>query len=112
MAAERQLRQRSRRWSDGVAGGDATAWSLQGPRAWGAQILGLLPPTLSLGIPLWWGIVNIDQLNQARSDDLLQMVLRTFLLGIAAALLAVVASLMLAIAKRWIQASWLKDSPS
>ena len=108
VAAERQLRQRSRRWSDGVAGGDATAWSLQGPRAWGAQILGLLPPTISLGIPLWWGIVNIDQLNQARSDDLLQMVIRTFLLGIAAALLAVVASLMLAIAKRWIQASWLK----
>ena len=108
VAAERQLRQRSRRWSDGVGGGDATAWNLNGPRALTAQLLALLPPALSLGIPLCWGALNLDQLSQPQADDLFVMVLRTFLLGLAAALLAVLASLILALAKRWIEAGWLK----
>ena len=90
VAAEWQLRQRSRRWSDGIAKGDATAWPLMGPGPGRLRCLGC-SPTLSLGIP-WWVIVNIDQWNQVQADDLLQMVLRTFLLGIAAALLAVLAS--------------------
>ena len=108
VAAERQLRQRSRRWSDGVGGGGITQWHLHGPRALAAQLLAVIPPVLSLGVPLAWGMLNLDQINQGLTDDLLPMIVRSFLLALAAALLAVLAALMLAIAKRWIAARWLK----
>ena len=106
---ERRLRRRSRRWSDGVAGGDATAWPLHGSRALAAQLLGLIPPTLSLGIPLVWALTNLDQLADSLRDDLLPLCLRSLMLGISAAVLALIAALLLAIAKRWSSAVWLRS---
>ena len=108
VVGERRLRRRSRRWSDGVAGGDATAWPLHGTRALAAQLLGLIPPTLSLGIPLVWALANLDQLGSSLRDDLLPLSLRSLLLGVSAALLALAAALLLAIAKRWSSAVWLR----
>ena len=98
---ERRLRRRSRRWSDGVAGGDATAWQLNGSRAISAQLLALLPPIISLGIPLIWAAGNLDQLQNNLESDLLSLSLRSFVLAMVAAALAVIAALVLAIAKRW-----------
>ena len=109
VVGERRLRRRSRRWSDGVAGGDATAWPLHGSRALAAQLLGLIPPTLSLGIPLVWALTNLDQLADSLRDDLLPLCLRSLLLGISAAVLALIAALLLAIAKRWSSAVWLRS---
>jgi len=104
VVGERRLRRRSRRWSDGVAGGDATAWPLQGSRAVVAQLLAGVPPLLSLGTPLVWAFTNLDQLGQSLSDDLLSLSLRSLVLALAVATLAVVAALVLAIAKRWNEA--------
>lgn len=101
VVCERRLRRRSRRWSDGVAGGDATAWPLQGARAVGAQILAVVPPLTSLGIPLFWAAENLDQLQRNLEHDLLSLSLRSFVLAITAAAIAVMAALILAIAKRW-----------
>ena len=109
VVGERRLRRRRRRWSDGVAGGDATAWPLHGSRALAAQLLGLIPPTLSLGIPLVWALTNLDQLADSLRDDLLPLCLRSLLLGISAAVLALIAALLLAIAKRWSSAVWLRS---
>ena len=109
VVGERRLRRRSRRWSDGVAGGDATAWPLHGSRALAAQLLGLIPPTLSLGIPLVWALTNLDQLADSLRDDLLPLCLRSLMLGISAAVLALAAALLLAIAKRWSSAVWLRS---
>ena len=109
VASERQLRRRSRRWSDGVAGGDATAWPLHGARALAAQLLAFLPPLFSLGIPLLWGGLNFGPWQQGPAGDLLQLTLRSLLLAFVAALLAVVAALILAIAKRWDNAPWLRS---
>ena len=81
---------------------------MHGPLALAAQLLAVIPPVLSLGVPLAWGMLNLDQINQGLTDDLLPMIVRSFLLALAAALLAVLAALMLAIAKRWIAARWLK----
>ena len=106
---ERRLRSRSRRWSDGVAGGDATAWPLQGSRALTAQLLAAIPPLLSLGTPLFWALTNLDQLQNNFTNDLLQLSLRSLLLALAAALLAVSAAVLLAIAKRWTTAPWLRS---
>ena len=109
VVCERRLRRRSRRWSDGVAGGDATAWTLQGPRAFIAQVLTLVPPLLSLGTPLIWAATNLEQLSGNLEGDLWQLSLRSLLLALAAAILAVVTALLLAIAKRWSDARWLKS---
>ena len=109
VVCERRLRRRSRRWSDGVAGGDATAWTLQGPRALIAQVLTFVPPLLSLGTPLVWAATNLEQLRGNLEGDLWQLSLRSLVLALAAAILAVVAALLLAIAKRWSEARWLKS---
>ena len=109
VVCERRLRRRSRRWSDGVAGGDAMAWQLSGVRAVIAQLLALLPPLLSLGTPLIWACTNLDQLQRNFGDDLISLSLRSLLLALAAALLAVTAALLLAIAKRWTNAPWLRS---
>ncbi len=109
VVCERRLRRRSRRWSDGVAGGDATAWTLQGPRALVAQLLTLIPPLLSLGTPLIWAATNLEQLAGNLEADLWQLSLRSLLLALAAAVLAVVTALLLAIAKRWSEARWLQS---
>jgi len=109
LVGERRLRRRSRRWSDGVAGGESPAWPLQGQRALAAQALALVPPLLSLGIPLTWAINNLDQLRAGLSSELLLLTIRSLGLGLAAAGLALLAALLLAIAKRWSSAPWLRS---
>ena len=106
---ERILRRRSRRWSDGVAGVDATTWKLHGIRAATAQLLALLPPLFTLGTPLVWMVTNLDQLGSGFNDDLFNLSLRSLLLGLSAAVLAVGIALLLAIAKRWSDARWLQS---
>ena len=106
---ERRLRRRSRRWSDGVAGGDATAWTLRGVRAGVAQLLAVLPPVMSLGTPLLWSATNLDQLQRSFNTDLLNLILRSLMLALAAAVLAVAAALVLAVAQRWRSAAWLSS---
>ena len=104
---ERRLRRRSRRWTEGVAGGDSPAWQLHGVRALCAQCLALIPPTITLGVPLLWAILNLDQLEQGIDPDLIPLTERSLGLGLAAASLAVVAGLILAIAKRWSSTRWM-----
>ena len=109
VVCERSLRRRSRRWSDGVAGGDATAWHLDGLRAAVAQLLAAIPPIVSLGTPLLWAASNLDQLQNSWNDDLISLSGRSLLLALVAAVLSVSAALVLAIAKRWSSAPWLKS---
>ena len=106
---ERILRQRSRRWSDGVAGVEATTWQLHGIRALTAQLLAVLPPLFTLGTPLLWMVTNLDQLGSGFNDDLFNLSLRSLLLGLSAAVLAVGVASVLAIAKRWSNARWLQS---
>ena len=108
VAAERQLRRRSRRW---LLGGGAQAgprWPLQGWRAALAQLLTLLPPVASLGIPLLWASRNLDQWASEPLDELLLLGLRSLGLALLAALLAVAVALVLAIAGRWLRAPLLQ----
>ena len=105
---ERRLRSRSRRWSEGVAGGESPAWMLSGGRAFSAQVLGAIPPLITIGIPLVWGGMNWQQLATGLTPELLLLTLRTLGLALAATLLAGVAALLLAIAKRWSRARWLR----
>ncbi len=109
VAYERTLRRRSRRWTEGVAGGEAPCWELTGLRALLAQSLGLIPPAITLGTPLAWAIINLDQLGQGIDLDIVVITIRSLALGIAAATLAVIAALFLTLAKRWNAKRWMKS---
>jgi len=107
VACERQLRRRSRRW---LAGGDSEAgmpWTLDGWRAHLAQLVTLVPPALSLGLPLGWMLLSHDQLQAADAADLASLGLRSFSLALAAALLTLAAGLVLALGRRWFPQPWL-----
>ena len=67
---------------------------------------GAVPPLLSP--PLLWASRNLDQLNQGISSELVMLTCRSLGLALAAAALAVIAALVLSIAKRWSQARWLR----
>ncbi len=107
VAYEKFLRRKSRRWAEGVAGGEAPVWELNGYRSLFAKIVCLLPPLFTLGIPLFWIMSNLDRIPQGLDYELLVLTLRSFLLGLAAAGIALIAALFLAIAKRWNTSNWM-----
>jgi len=102
VAAERQLRRRSRCWNLGHGGEAEHSWPLAGPRALAAQLCCLLPPLLSLGVPLLWASTSLDQLVSQPLGDLLALAGRSLVLALVAAVLTVACGLLLAIARRWI----------
>ncbi len=108
LVGERWLRRRSRRWSEGVAGGESPAWTLHGGRAFVAQALSVFPPLISLGVPLTWAGINADQLTNGLEPELILLTLRSLALALAATLLAGCAALLLSIAKRWSRSHWLR----
>lgn len=109
VAYEKILRRRSRRWTDGIAGGESPSWELIGYRATIAQLVGLLPPIITLGIPLFWAFVNIDQLKVGLNLELIVLTCRSLGLGLLAASTTLLAALTLAIAKRWNTTKWMRS---
>ena len=109
VAYERTLRRRSRRWTEGVAGGEAPAWELRGVRALLAQSIAVIPPTITLGTPILWALLNLDQLSQGLDPELLVLTARSLALGLTAAILTLCAALLLTIAKRWNKRPWMQS---
>jgi iron(III) transport system permease protein len=108
VGAERSLRRRSRCWNLGNDGDADQRWPLTGSRRWAAQLLCLLPPLLSLGLPLLWAALSWDQLQGDAVLELLQLSGRSFALALLAALITVAAGVVLAIARRWIASPLLQ----
>ncbi len=102
LAAERHFRRRSRRWSLNGGLDRAPAYRLQGWRALAAQLLALLPPLLTLGLPLLWLLLSWDQIPTQEPLELLVLTGRTLGLALAAATLTLLFALVLAIARRWL----------
>ncbi|WP_320676409.1 iron ABC transporter permease [Prochlorococcus sp. MIT 1300] len=101
VAYERSLRNRSKRWTEGVAGGESPAWQLYGARALSAQLVGATPPIVTLGLPILWAVLNADQLKQGIDPELGLLTARSFGLGLSAAIITLLGGLILSIAKRW-----------
>jgi len=102
VGAERNLRQRSRCWNLGNDGDADPQWRLVGQRRWLSQALCLLPPLITLGLPLIWAGFSWDQIRAEDTAELLALGSRSFGLALLAAALTVAGGLLLAIAKRWI----------
>ncbi len=106
---EKNLRERSRTWTEGVAGGQAPKWELKGARAFASQIITLLPPLFTLGIPLLWTLLNADQIKQGLEEDIFEITGRSIILGIITAILVILIAILLALATRWKPNNWIKS---
>ncbi len=109
LAYERTLRRRSKRWSEGINNGETHTWRIKGYRALLAQSLAAIPPTFTLGTPILWAVLNIDQLSKGFDIELFALTARSLGLGISAAFITTLIALILAIAKRWRSEKWLKN---
>lgn len=107
LLAERHFRRRGRRWSLGGGLDRAPAYGLRGWRALAAQLLAVLPPLLTLGLPLLWLLSSWDQIPDQEPLELLALTSRTLGLALLAATLTLLFALLLAIARRWLpQGPW------
>jgi len=98
---EKFSRKKSKRWSENPSISISQGWELDGIRAYIAIFIASFPAIFSLGIPLIWVALNIDQIPQSFEEDLLFLTLRTLGLGAFTAFLAIIFSLLLSISKRW-----------
>ncbi len=101
VAFEKRLRSKSRRWSESISGMEATQWKLNGYRAFFAQFIAILPPLFTLGIPIYWAIINIDQLKRGFDIELLQLTMRSVILGLIASVITVLMAIIVSVCKRW-----------
>jgi len=107
VAIERKSRERSKRWTDGISNGDSPKWELKGINLFLAQVITITPPMLTLGIPITWAIINIDQMNQGFNTDLIGLTIRSFSIALVVSLITIFISLILSISKRWQSQKWL-----
>ncbi len=105
---EKQLRRRSRRWSEGITGVDTPTWELKGIKATLAQIISILPPLFTLGIPFYWALLNSDQIRQGFDIELLELTSRSLILALSASGITVLIAFFLSICKRWNPSNWMK----
>ena len=108
IAYERVLRRRSRRWTEGIAGGESPSWELTGMRKLAAQIISIIPPLFTLGVPISWALVNIDQISKGLDYELFEVTIRSSFLGICASLLALFTAILISISTRWNQGNLMK----
>ncbi len=108
VAYEKRLRRLSRRWSEGISGACSPSWELNGSRAIFAQIIAFFPPLFTLGIPLYWVSINLDQIQQGLDIELLQLTARSLLLGLLASGFTIFIAILLSICKRWNKSRWMK----
>ncbi len=105
---EKNLRAKSRRWTEGIAGGQSPEWKLKGIREVIATTLCFAPPLLTLGIPLFWFLINFDQIFQGLDFDLINLTLRSLFIAIAASVMTCIFALFLSSAKRWDKSSFIR----
>ncbi len=97
---EKFSRRRTKRWSENPGSQNSQGWELKNFRALLAIISSLFPPIFSLGIPFFWILLNIDQLQRGFTIELLTLTFRTIGLGLIAALITIIFSLILSLANR------------
>ena len=97
---EKFSRRKSKRWSENPASQDSQGWELNKFRAFLAIISSLFPPIFSFGIPCFWVLLNIDQIQKGLSEELITLSLRTISLGFITALITMIFSLILSLANR------------
>ena len=97
---ERFSRRKTKRWSENPALQDSQGWQLKKHRLLLAIIFSLFPPIFSIGIPFFWFLLNFDQIQKGLTMELFTLTLRTVGLGLIAAIITIIFSLILSLANR------------
>ncbi len=97
---EKFSRRKTKRWSENPASLSSIGFELKGNRSYLAVLVTLLPPLFSIGIPFFWFLLNIDQLKKGFNIEIISLTFRTIGLGITAALITLILSLILTLANR------------
>jgi len=97
---EKFSRRKSKRWSENPASKDSQGWELKNTRALLAITISLFPPIFSFGIPCFWVLLNIDQIQKGLSIELLTLSFRTISLGFFTALITMLFALIISLARR------------
>ena len=97
---EKFSRRKTKRWSENPASLSTIGFELKGNRSYLAVLVTLLPPLFSIGIPFFWFLLNIDQLKKGFNIEIISLTFRTIGLGITAALVTLILSLILTLANR------------
>ena len=97
---EKFSRRKSKRWSENPASQDSQGWELKKSRVFFAITISLFPPIFSFGIPCFWVLLNIDQIQKGFSIELFTLSFRTISLGLITALITMIFSLILSLASR------------
>ena len=105
---EKFSRRKKRSWSENPASSDSLGWELKGIRSVLAVLVTIFPPLFSIGIPIFWFFLNIDQIQRGLNLDLLILTFRTIGLGLITALITIIFSLILTFAVRQNKNSLLK----
>ena len=98
---EKLARKRTRRWSENPSLNNSQGWELKSYRSLLAILFSLFPALFSMGIPLIWVALNLDQIQKGLTSELLILTLRTIGLGGIASLLAIIFSILVTFASRW-----------
>ena len=107
IAIERNSRERSKRWTDQIDGEFFAKCELKGIKLLLTQLLAIIPPFFTLGVPISWAIINLDQIKKGLNNDLIGLTFRSFSLGFLVAIITIFISLILSISKRWQNHKWL-----
>ena len=97
---EKFSRRKKKSWSENPSLSDSLSWELKRFRSMFAIFSTLFPPLFSIGIPFFWFILNIDQVNKGFNLELLILTFRTIGLGIITASITIIFSLILTFANR------------
>jgi len=97
---EKFSRRKSKRCSENPASKDSQGWQLKKTRAFLAITISLFPPIFSFGIPCFWVLLNIDQIQKGLSVELLTLSFRTISLGFFTALITMLFSLIISLSRR------------
>ena len=98
---EKFSRQKTRRWSENPSLSNSQGWKLTNFRSLAAILLAVFPALFSLGIPMLWVAINLDQIQRGLTSELLILTARTIGLGAIVALIAISFSLLVSLANRW-----------
>tara|TARA_Y100001970_G_scaffold291039_1_gene426817 strand:- start:834 stop:2357 length:1524 start_codon:yes stop_codon:yes gene_type:complete len=101
ISIEKYSRRKGRRWTDDPSGEKTQKWELKGIKSIIAILFCLFPPLFALGTIFFWIFINLDRIPTELNSDLILITSRTLLLGLITALIAVSASLILSVIKRW-----------
>ena len=105
---EKFSRKKTRRWSENPSLNNSQGWNLTNLRFFAAIFLALFPALFSIGIPIFWVVLNFDQIQRGFTTELLMLTTRTIFLGAAVAVLSISFSLLVSLANRWSKGNLIK----